>query len=362
MVHMIRETPAYPSDACQERVVPAEQLRLFVAKMYQARGMAAEDAKFGADRLVESDLRGIPSHGVGAVQRYIEAMEGGAINEHARITTERETSAMAVLDGNMGLGHVAATVGMRTAIEKAREVGTGTVAVKRSQHFGAASLYALMAAEAGMIGYCTTSTGPASVAAYGSRTAGTANNAFAWGVPTGSGAPFVLDMACAVSSWGKVHSMGRYGQAIPEGWALDEHGNPTTDATAAKVLLPAAGARGYGLAFACSALAGPLVGARMPIHKTWDFETDGSEHFFYAIDVEKFIDRGIFLREVDTSIADLHALAPAEGFERVVYPGELEWRCARERQQHGIPVHQDTVQMLEELAGSMQLEAPWQNG
>src|SRR5207247_2038508 len=112
-----------------------------------------------------------------------------------------------------------------------------------------------------------------------------ANNAFAWAAPVRSGAPFCLDMACAVSSWGKVQSLKLYGGRLPANWALDAGGNPTIDPDAAKTLLPAAGARGYGLAFVSSLLAGPLVGGKMPIHKTRGPEVEGSEHFFYAIDV-----------------------------------------------------------------------------
>ena len=170
------------------------------------------------------------------------------------------------------------------------------MAVRRGQHYGAASVYALMAVEAGMIGFTTTSTGPATVAAYGSRRPATANNAIAWGIPTRSGAPFVLDMACAISSWGKVESLKLYGRELPPGWALDAAGNPTQDPKAAKTLLPFAGARGYGMAFLSSVLAGALVGGRMPLHKTMNVASDGSEHFFYAIDIQAICRAGPLLQ------------------------------------------------------------------
>src|SRR4029077_9752079 len=194
---------------------------------------------------------------------------------------------------------------MQMAIEMAKAVGTGTVAVRNSQHFGAASVYSLMAAEAGMIGYCTTSTGMATVAGYGSRKPATANNAFAWAAPVKAGAPFCLDMACAVSSWGKVQALGMYGRKIPEGWALDAEGNPTDEPALAKTLLPAAGARGYGLAFLSSVLAGPLVGGKMPLHKTRSPESEGSEHFFYAVDVGQFCQPDQYYTEIERTIADI---------------------------------------------------------
>src|SRR5580692_12106947 len=214
------ETLDIPSDPSQEIVIAADGLEALMVRMLTHKGMYEAEARVGAARLIEADLRGIHSHGSRAIWRYLEAMDTGGIDPRAQVITERETPAIAVLDGGKGLGHVAATKAMRLAIDKARAVGTGTVGVRHGQHYGAASVYALMAVEAGMIGFSTTSTGMATVAAYGSRKPGTANNAVSWGVPTRSGAPFVLDMACAVSAWGKVESWRMYGHKLPPNWAL----------------------------------------------------------------------------------------------------------------------------------------------
>jgi len=353
------DTPDYPHDTRRDVIVPVDGLARLLKDMFVFKGMYAADAELAVDRLVEADLRGIHSHGSRAVWRYLDAMDAGDIDPRASIVTERDTPAMAVLDGGKGLGHVAATKAMQLAVRKAKEVGTGTVAVKRSQHLGAASVYALLAVREGMIGFCTTNTGPETVAAYGSRQPAVANNAFAWGVPVRSGSPFVLDMACATSSWGKVESFKMYGRALPAGWALDEHGNPTTDPHAAKTLLPASGARGYGLAFLSSVLAGPLVGGRMPIHKTWSIAADGSEHVFYCLDIRQFVEPDVFYDEVEAAITDIRALPPAEGFDRVRIPGELEWERAEQWKREGIPVHPDHAGKLEELARSMNLTVPW---
>jgi LDH2 family malate/lactate/ureidoglycolate dehydrogenase len=248
---------------------------------------------------------------------------------------------------------------MQLAIAKAREVGTGTVAVKNGQHFGAASVYALMAVREGMIGYCTTSTAGATVAAYGSRGPAVANNAFAWGVPARSGAPFVLDMACAATSWGKVESFKLYGLPLPESMALDAAGNPTTDAAAAKVLMPTAGARGFGLAFLSSVLAGPLVGGKMPLHKTGKPYAERSEHFFYAIDVRQFVEEQRFYAELESTMRDIRALPPAEGFDQVRFPGELEWGRAQDYTRHGIPLHRDHAAALQKCAQAAGITPPW---
>lgn len=356
------DTLDIPADPSQEIVLQANDLRDIMVRMLKTKGMYEGEARIGADRLLEADLRGIHSHGSRAIWRYLEEMDKGNIDPRASVLTERETAAIAVLNGGKGLGHVAATRAMQLAIQKAREVGTGTVAVKHGQHYGAAAVYALMAVEAGMIGFTTTSTGPATVAAYGSRKPATANNAMAWGVPTRSGAPFVLDMACGISSWGKVESLKMYGRQLPSDWALDAEGNATRDPHAAKTLLPFAGARGYGLAFLASVLAGPLVGGRMPLHKGWNVASDGSEHFFYAIDVQQFVDLDRFYGEADSTIADIRALAPADGFDAVRLPGELEWERAERWRREGIPFHRDHVKKLEELAEGMKLKVPWRAG
>jgi ureidoglycolate dehydrogenase (NAD+) len=354
------ETLDIPSDPSQEIVVQSDQLVDLMVRMLTAKGMFAAEARIGAARLIEADLRGIHSHGSRSIWRYLQAMDSGEIDPRAHVTTVRETAAMAVLDGGKGLGHVAATRGMQLAIQKAREAGTGTVAVRRGQHYGAASVYALMAAEAGMIGFSTTSTGSATVAAYGSCQPATANNALAWGAPTRSGAPFVLDMACGVSSWGKVESLRMYGRRLPPAWALDADGDPTEDPALAKTLFPSAGARGYGLAFLSSVLAGPLCGGRMPLHKSRSMLVDGSEHFFYAIDVQQFVEPDRFYDEMEATTAEIRRLVPAEGFDKVRLPGELEWERAQRWKREGIPLHSDHVRKLEELAAGMKLPVLWQ--
>lgn len=350
----------YPHICDQETCVPVDALRQLTIDLLTAKKMFRFDAETSADRLIEADLRGIQSHGTRALPRYLKAMDDGEIDARAKVLTLHETAAIAVLDGGRAMGHVAATQAMQLAIRKAAEVGTGTVAVKNSQHFGAASVYSLMAVQAGMIGYCTTSTAGATVAAFGSRGPAVANNAFAWGVPTRQGAPFVLDMACGATSWGKVESFKLYGLPLPEGMALDGDGRPTTDAALAKILQPAAGARGFGLAFLSSVLAGPLVGGKMPLHKTGGPCAERSEHFFYAIDLKQFGDEDRFYRELDATLAEIRSLPAAEGFDKVRMPGDLEWERAEAYRKNGIPLHREHAAALEQAARSTGVTVPWE--
>lgn len=351
-------TPDIPRDDAQEITVPVELLRNLITTVLVRKGMFGAEADIAADRLIEADLRGIHSHGSRTLSKYVQAMDDGDIDPRAMSITSAETPAIAVIEASGGLGHVAATRGMELAIAKAREVGVGTVVIKKGQHFGAAGLYPLLAVQAGMVGFCTTSTGTATVAAYGSREPGTANNAMAWGVPTGSGSPWILDMAIAEASWGKIETLGMYGLPIPGSWALDAAGESTTSASDSKTLMPAAGARGSGLGFLCSALTSALIGRRTPIHKVENPFGPGSDHFFQAIDPSHFGDPARFLKEIDATIADIRALTPAEGVDQVRVAGELEWERSEQWRSAGIPLHRTHVAALGELCAAQRCELP----
>ncbi|MCY2963439.1 MAG: Ldh family oxidoreductase [Planctomycetota bacterium] len=355
----MQKTVDYPSDQSQEQTVSAADLRQLLVKIYVKAGMFQAEAEMAADRQVEADLRGIQSHGSRATPRYVRAIDVGDVDPRGQALTLVKTVAMAVLDGGRNLGHVTASRAMRMAIDMAREVGTGTVGVKNSHHLGAASVYALMAAREGMIGYCTTSTGRASVAAYGSPLPAVANNAFAWAAPSRTGAPFCLDMACAAASWGKIDALKMYGQPLPEHWALNAQGEQTTNPAEAKILLPAAGARGFGLAYQCSILAGPLVGGKMPLHKTKHPEAEDTEHFFYCLDVARFGDLDRFYNELDRTADEIRALSPEASVSRVILPGDMEFERAAQWERDGIPLHRDHLNELAAVAAKFKIPVPW---
>ncbi|HEX4071014.1 MAG TPA: Ldh family oxidoreductase, partial [Planctomycetaceae bacterium] len=131
------------------------------------------------------------------------------------------------------------------------------------------------------------------------------------------------------------------------------------DPKAAKTLLPFAGARGYGMAFLSSVLASALVGGRMPLHKTMNVASDGSEHFFYAIDIQQFVELDDFYSEMDSTVTEIRQLPPADGFDRVRLPGELEWERTLRWKREGIPFHRDHVKKLEQIAAALKLNVPW---
>ena len=354
---MTSVTPDIPRDPGQEISIPVDVLKKLIITVLRRKGMFEVEAEIVAARMTEADLRGIHSHGCRPLGKYVAAIDAGDIDPRAMSITSCETPAIAVIEASGGMGHVSATRGMQLAISKAREVGTGTVVIKKGQHYGAASVYTMLAAKEGMIGFATTSTGTATVAAYGSTQPGIANNALSWAIPT-SGAPFVLDTAVAESSWGKIESMGMFGLPILPGWALDETGNETTDASAAKTLLPMSGARGSALGFVASALTSALIGRRTPIHKSPNPFGPGSDHFLQVIDPSHFGAPDRFLKEIDATVASIKELPPAAGFDKVRVAGELEWERSKQWSTDGIPFHRDQINTLAEVCTSNRCDLP----
>lgn len=350
----------YPDDPSQEIRVPLERLESLLADMFVKKSVFAVDAKMAAARLVEADARGLHSHGLRMMKWYLGGFDQGHIDPRGQILTITETPAIAALDGSRALGQVAATKAMQLAIEKARAVGTGTVTVKNSHHLGAAGVYVQLAVNQGMIGFCTTSTGRASVAGYGTNERATSNHAQAWGIPVKNGAPILLDMAIAKASWGKINALGQYGLPIPADWALDEEGQPTTDPKSAETLIPAGGPKGFGLGIVSGILAGALEGGRLPISRKRESMVEGSQHFFYVIDPEKFTELDRFYVRIDEAVKFLHQLQPAPGFERTRLPGERQWEELNRAKERGVRVHRKDAETLKSLAAKMGLSVPWE--
>ncbi|MBD3673800.1 MAG: Ldh family oxidoreductase [Planctomycetaceae bacterium] len=349
----------YPKDSSQERLIAVDDLEAFIKALLIKNRMFPADAKIATARMIEADMRGIVSHGTRALERYLPSIEMADIDPRAEIVTEVDTPAMAVLNGSQGMGHVAATKAMQLAVQKAKAVGTGTVVVKNSHHYGACGVYALLAAEQGTIGYTTTSAGKPNVVVPGTKAGGETNHGIAWACPNPNGAPIVLDMAVAESSWGKIETLAEYGVPIPEHWAFSEEGTPTTDGRQATLLNPIAGPKGFGLAFFASLVTGGLGGRKLAIEKTRAVATEGGEHFFYALDIEQFTDRSKFDERLASAIEKIRQLPPTPETDRVTLPGEREWEMAQQTRQDGLSLHEKHVAALEQLGRQHKVDVPW---
>jgi ureidoglycolate dehydrogenase (NAD+) len=333
--------------------IDADKLAGLGRALLTQAGLSDADAATVADSLVAADLRGVASHGIMRLPIYLERMGRGLIQVRPEIQVERTGPATARLDGGAGPGQVVALAAMREAIELAREAGAGFVSVRNSSHFGAAAWYADIAAREGMIGLAFTHS-EADVVPFGGARPALGTNPLAVGIPRGEGrAPLVLDMATSEVAMGKVLLAAAQGREIPSGWAVDAEGRDTTDPTRARAVRPMSGPKGYGLALVVEVLAGVLAGARTgdQLKRMYD-DFDGPQgvgHLLGAIDVGRFIEPGLFAAGLEDLLGRLVAVPPADGFDEVLLPGDVELRAEERHRAEGVPLAPDTERKLREL-------------
>ena len=314
------------------------------------KGLSPGDAGVCADAIMFATLRGLDSHGVVSILPGIcHSIAVGQIDPSAEVLVIGPN----VLKGNGAAGPVIGARTMRRAIEAARQNGVGAAVAFNCNHFGAASYYAVIAAEAGMIGLCMCNAGP-SVAPFGGASPLHGTNPIAYAAPGGREPPIVLDVATSVAAHGQVFKALRRGQPIPPGWALDADGKPTTDPRGAKTLLPFGAHKGYGLAVLVDVLTGALAASTVGLdvrQQDVDREHAGQSLFMLAIDPEAFGGVTAFGERVDALWRQIRAVPPAEGFGEVLAPGEVELRTERKRRAEGIPLYdEDWTAIVQGLA------------
>lgn len=336
-----------------ERLVLVEDLAALCRDVLAAAGLPDADAALAAAAIVEADLRGAPSHGVRLLPGYVERLRAGGINPRPRLRVTREGPAVALLDGDHGMGHVVAARAMDLAIEKARACGIGACAAAHSGHFGIAAFYALRALDRGMIGLATTSS-VAVIPPPGGAAGRVGNTATAYALPAGEEPPPVLDIAMSAAARAKILLYAARDEPIPADWALDRAGNPTTDPHAAAEgwLLPMGGHKGFGLALLWDALAGVLSGSRFGpqvVRPAPDERTDVG-HFMLALDVAAFGDPADFRARMDAVVRGIRETPPRPGGEEPRAPGARSAALRRRRLADGIPLPAAVIADLNRLA------------
>ena len=340
--------------------VPADRLRDFVAGAYRCVGISEADARRIAELQTEADLRGADGHGVFRLPQYIRRIKTGGVNVAPNIRIERQTAAMALVDGDNGMGHLVMRFAAHTAIAKARQSGVAWVGAHMSNHAGPAALYATMPLAEGMIGLYLAVGNANHLAPWGGIELLLSTNPIAVAVPAQDELPIVLDMATTTAAYGKVKTAAQRGETMPPGWMIDFQGKPLTDPKRSDegMLLPLggmeAGFKGYGLSLVIGLLAGTLNGAAMG-REVVDFNKDdrsvtNTGHAIVAIDPAAFGDAEQFRARVDRLVRDIRGSRRLPGVERIWLPGEQSQTKRIERMKNGIPMPEPLLASLNRLA------------
>jgi ureidoglycolate dehydrogenase (NAD+) len=342
-----RNTAATPA----AEVVAADALRRFASDVLTRAGMPAAHAGTVADVLVWANLRGVDSHGVMRIPRYVELIDNGDVNANPALRREVDTPAAVVLDADRAAGPVAMTAAMAAAVGKAREVGIGLTLVRGTTHTSAVGYYALQAVQEGMAGIVVSASGP-NMVYHGARAAGVSTNPITIAVP-GERGPLLLDMATSVVSMGSLMQARKTGQAIPAGVAIDGNGTLTTDPQKARVPLPLGGPKGSGLSLMIECLTSLML-ANPLLAEVLEGTPRGRHHrqngLTLAIDVARFGDPSAFRREVDRMIAAVKALPRRPDVDEILMPGERGDRTSELRRREGIPIPRAIADELAALA------------
>ena len=342
--------------------VPAERLRRQIGLVLDAWGMPADQARAVIDVMVETDLRGVDSHGISMLPLYDRLRREGKVVADPDVKVAREAPVTALVDAGHGLGHYPSVKAMSIAIEKAKASGMAAVGVFNSNHYGPAGYYALMAAAAGLIGMSFTNVWNSAVVPTRSRVPMFGTNPIAFAAPAGRNPPFCLDMATSTVAIGKIRVHQLNEKPIPAGWATDADGNPLTDAGAAfeaRLLTPVGGLpemsshKGYGLGAMVEVLCAMLTGAWYAPIKAKTAPDDpmfNIGHFFMAIDPTAFRDPGDFERDLDGMLDALHAADPIDPDKPVLVHGDPERANHAERSRNGVPMPPALLAELAEVA------------
>jgi len=341
--------------------IPAPALLDFATDVYAHAGVPEADARLLADTLVQADLWGHQSHGVLRLGWYLARLRSGAMRTVTAPEFVMDSGTVAVIDGQHGVGQVLAARAADEAIRRAREHGIGAVGVRNSNHFGTAMYYTLRAPRAGCVAFLATNASP-SMAPWGGREKILGNNPWSIAAPAGRHAPMVMDIANSGVARGKVYLARQRGELIPEGWAINAAGAPTTDAQEAidGIILPMAQHKGYIISMMMDVLAGVLTGSGFGAQVHGPYQADQLSrcgHLMIAIDVAAFQPPDEFAARMEQLVAAIKSVPVAAGFDEVFYPGEIEARNDVRQRREGIVLPADTLADLANIARENGLDA-----
>lgn len=339
-----------------------EQLSGFASRTLERLDVPAEGAREVAGCLVKAELRGVDSHGLVRLPVYARRVQAGVVKARPDIRLVPAGAAAALVDGDNGLGPVVGARAMTAAIDLARQHGTALVGVRHSNHFGPAAYYVEKAIAAGCIGLAI-SNAPPNMAPFGGRQRFLGTNPVAIGIPAGQEPPLIFDASTSVVARGRIILAAQSDQPIPDGWALDPDGHPTTDAgqALAGAVLPFGGAKGSAISFIIDILCGVMTGASFALHLNTleDLSTvQNVGHVFAALRPDLFLTHGEFTARMDAILGMLRASPPAPGGGRVLAPGEVELAHEAANRRNGIALADPVLAQLRRLGDDLDVPFP----
>lgn len=333
-------------------------LLTFAANLLAAGGFSADHARQTADMLVWANLRGVDSHGVLRIPRYLEMVQLGLINPAASPQTVLHKGAVSVIDADRAPGAVAMNLAAQTAAKLSGDHGIGWCAVRGITHAGAIGYYAQQVSQLGRIGIVMTASKPLMVY-YGSKAEGVSTNPIAIAAPTGDpDRPLLFDMSTAAVALGKIMAARDAGKAIPLDWGVDKDGVQTSDPAKVKAVLPLGGAKGSGLSLMIEVLASVLVGNPLISIALSGHSDPGGNGVVIALDPSAFGAADTFATMADELCTAIKGLPPAQGVTSVLLPGERGADEMTRRLQAGVPIAGGTLSRLEQLAVQLKVPVP----
>jgi hydroxycarboxylate dehydrogenase B len=341
--------------------VDHKQLKDFCSRLLNAGGVPSGDADLVAGLLVKAEVRGYAGHGCTRVEQYLQFIRNKTYDLSARPEVEREGKVTAVVDGRHYIGQVAANMAMQIAIKKAKEHGAGIVCLRRAGHTGRLADYMEMATDEGLIGMGAVSVGSPTTTLYGGMKPITGTNPMAFGIPTRSGKPIILDFATASMSMGEIQKRVARNEIIPDGTLLDGNGEPTNDFKKFRgpprgVFLPFGGYKGSGVALITEMLGGLLSGTGAG-KQWWNNGGHGVNGvFLQAFAVEEFQPLESFYDKVEEFIEFIKSSPRAPGFSEILLPGESGRRREAAQLESGVEMDEETWSELTALAAELGVE------
>ena len=342
--------------------IPVAAMLAFTRDAIAACGVPDADAAIAAKQMIEADLTGFDAHGIFRLKSYCETLQSGRVNPKANIKIVQRSPATALVDGDNAMGHLVITYAANLAIELAKASGIGWVGVRRSNHAGAAGVYAEMPVAHNMVGiYAAVSTAN-HMAPWGGAEPLMGTNPIAIGIPAGQEAPVVLDIATSVASFGTIRQRVISGETMPDGWMVNSKtGQPINDPKniADGVLLPIGGYKGSGLALIIGLLAGVLNSAAFG-RDVIDFTKPGTEEtntgqFMVAIDVARFLPPETFAANMDHHLGELRNSKRLPGVDAIRIPGEDRRRRRADRTANGVSLPAGLIKQIDELAANLKI-------